>query len=184
MSTFKLTNYDEAWLASLSGPGSIIGGTQGSGGSNSLLTAYELRNEGGDPLQHDHGAFGATETIDPTLGNVHTGTLDDDVTVTLSPPAGDAATLLLWLTQDGTGGWSITWAGSVTEMGAPDTSADTTNLAVATTVDSGTTWVVAWVGGSGGAASSMWVPVTTYDGTNWMLAVDGSGNAIMTEVPL
>ena len=26
-----------------------------------------------------------------------------------------------------------------------------------------------------------WTPVTTYDGTNWMLAVDGSGNAIMSE---
>lgn len=27
----------------------------------------------------------------------------------------------------------------------------------------------------------VWTPVTTYDGTNWMLAVDGSGNAIMSE---
>ena len=36
--------------------------------------------------------------------------------------------------------------------------------------------------GSGWANSALvWTPVTTYDGTNWMLAVDGSGNAIMTE---
>jgi hypothetical protein len=33
-----------------------------------------------------------------------------------------------------------------------------------------------------GAPSALrWTPVTTYDGTNWMLAVDGSGNAIMSE---
>lgn len=93
-----------------------------------------------------HGNLGATETIDPTLGSVHTGTLDDDTTITLLAAACPATSILLYLTQDGTGGWSITWAGSVTEIGAPDTTAGTTNLAVATTVDGGTSWVVAWVG--------------------------------------
>lgn len=33
----------------------------------------------------------------------------------------------------------------------------------------------------GAPSGLVWTPVTTYDGTNWMLAVDGSGNAIMTE---
>ncbi len=118
---------------------------------------YELANEGGDPLVDAHGNFGTTETIDPTLGNVHTGTLDDDCTVTLSSPSGDAGSLLLWLTQDGTGGRDTTWAGSVTEVGTPDTTADVTNLAVASTVDGGSSWVVAWIGGGGSGGT----PATT-----------------------
>lgn len=112
---------------------------------------WELWNEGGDPLVKVHGSFGAAETIDPTHGNVHTGTLDADTTVTIMPPAGDAATLLLWLSQDGTGGRDITWSGSVTEIGTPDTTAGLTNIGIATTVDGGSSWVVAWVGGSGSA---------------------------------
>ena len=34
----------------------------------------------------------------------------------------------------------------------------------------------AWVN-----STLVWTPVTTFDGTSWLLAVDGSGNAIMTE---
>jgi len=36
----------------------------------------------------------------------------------------------------------------------------------------GTAWV---------DSTLIWRPATTYDGTNWLVAVDGSGNAIMTE---
>jgi hypothetical protein len=77
--------------------------------------------------------------------------------------------------------------------------------------DGGTTWYGALMGGSGGGGGALddltdvtitspasaqrlrfdgsqwvnsalkWVPVTTYDGTNWLPAVDGDGNAIVTE---
>lgn len=129
--------------------------TWASFGGSSVTREWELWNEGGDPMLQAHGNFGATETIDPTDGNVHTGTLDADCTVTLSAPAGTAASLLLWLTQDSTGGRDITWSGSVSEIGTPDTTADYTNLAVATTSDGGSSWVVAWVGSGASAAADV-----------------------------
>lgn len=110
---------------------------------------YELANEGGDPLLASLGNLGATETIDPTNGNVQSGTIDANCTITLGAPSGNAASLLLWLTNDGTAGRTVAFAGSVSEIGTRDDSASVTNLAVATTINGGTSWVVAWVGGGG-----------------------------------
>lgn len=112
----------------------------------------ELNIEGGQSVIKPHGSMGSTETFDPTDGNVHTGTLDADLTVTLSAPTGSGAAVLeLWLTQDGTGGWDITWPGSVTTDGTftPDTTAGVTVRYILETIDGGTSWLLNLVGGSG-----------------------------------
>jgi hypothetical protein len=108
---------------------------------------YELGNEGGDPLFDSGGAMGATETIDPTDGNVLERTVNADVAVTMLPPSGSAGSLLLWLTWAGDD-HVVTFTGSVIEIGSPDPTDGATNLAVATTKDGGATWVVAWIGGA------------------------------------
>ena len=114
---------------------------------------YELAIEGGQSVIKAHGAMGATETFDPTDGNVHTGTLDANCTFTLNVPTGSgAATLEFWITQDGTGGRTITWPGSVTWDGGtptPSTTAGVTVRYILESIDGGTNWVGDLVGGSG-----------------------------------
>jgi hypothetical protein len=120
----------------------------------------ELNIEGGQSVIHAHGTAGATETIDPTLGNVHSLTLDQDCTITLSAPVGTgAATLALWVTQDGTGGWDITWPGSVTEEGTHTTTASTTQRVILESIDGGTAWIATWIGAGGSAGT----PATTVE---------------------
>lgn len=119
----------------------------------------ELNIEGGQDVVKAHGTLGATEACDPTDGNVHTGTLDQDCTITLAAPTGSGgATLQWWVTQDGTGGWDVTFAatgGSVTDDGTitPDTTAGVTVRYILERVP-GTTndWIRNIVGGSGAAA--------------------------------
>jgi hypothetical protein len=111
---------------------------------------FELNIEGGQDVISAHGSMGATETFDPTAGNVHTGTLNADCTFTISAPVGSgAATLEFWITQDGTGGWDITWPGSVTWDGGaptPDTTAGATVRYILESVDGGTNWIGNLVG--------------------------------------
>ena len=103
----------------------------------------ELNIEGGQDVIKAHGSMGSTETFDPTDGNVHSGTLNADCTFTLNAPTGSgAATLEFWITQDGTGGWTITWPGSVTWDGgapSPDTTAGVTVRYILESLDGGTT---------------------------------------------
>ena len=122
-------------------------------------SAYLKRVEGGQDLIKVHGSMGATETFDPTDGNVHTATADADCTVTLSAPVGSgASTLELYIAQDGTGGWDLTWPGSVAWPGGvdpvPDTTASTITRYVLETLDGGTTWYGVMVGGGGGTAAT------------------------------
>jgi hypothetical protein len=113
----------------------------------------ELNIEGGQSVIMAHGSMGSTETFDPTDGNVHTGTLNANCTFTLNAPTGSGAALLeLWLTQDGTGGWVITWPGSVTVQGTLDTTLGTTSRVVLETIDGGTAWVATVVGSGGGSS--------------------------------
>jgi hypothetical protein len=116
----------------------------------------ELNIEGGQSVIKSHGAMGATETFDPTDGNVHTATADADCTITLASPAGSGAcTLELYITQDGTGGWDLTWPGSVVWPGGvdpvPDTTAGTLTRYVLETLDGGSSWYGVMVGGASGA---------------------------------
>jgi len=80
--------------------------------STASAGTYVLTTEGGQETINARGALGATETIDPTLGNIFTGTLDANLTLTLDPPVGSGgATLEGWFTQSG-GPWTITNAAS------------------------------------------------------------------------
>lgn len=88
---------------------------------------------------------GAT-TINLTSGNTQTLTLTQDTTLTLSgATAGTSCTLSLYLLQDGTGGWEVTWPAGVLWPGGttPTLSAagDSLDLVVLETLDGGTTWI-------------------------------------------
>lgn len=139
-------------------------------------TQYELTTEGGLGKVFAHGSMGSTEALDPSDGNVHTGTLNADCTLTIAAPPTTrgavtaASTLELWITQDGTGGWDLTidaTGGTVTDDGTitPDTTAGVTVRYILERVP-GTTndWIRNLVGGSGGTALTVedeGTPLTT-----------------------
>jgi hypothetical protein len=59
--------------------------------------------------------------------------------------------LEFWITQNGTGGWTITWPGSVTWDGgtpSPSLTAGVTVRYILETIDGGTNWIGNLVGGS------------------------------------
>lgn len=149
------TNITAGYAPLADGSGNVDWGPVGSGSD------AELNIEGGQDVINARGSMGSTETIDPTLGNVVTGTLNADCTLTISAPVGSgASTLEFWITQDGTGGWDITWPGSVTWDGGtptPDTTAGVTVRYILESIDGGTNWIGNMVGGSSGSAS----PLTT-----------------------
>jgi hypothetical protein len=126
---------------------------------------YELKTEGGQSVVSAHGTVGATETIDPTGGNVHTLTLDENCTATISAPVGSgAATLELWVTHDGSGGNTLTIAASggtvEGDISAHTTTADETFRVICERVPASTNdWVIDLVGGSGGGGT----PATTVE---------------------
>lgn len=88
-----------------------------------------------------------TITVDFENGNHASVTLDDDLTtITINnvPPTGDAAPLVLYITQDNTGGHTVTFPSSFRWAGgtAPTitSTADRTDIFVAITRDGGTTY--------------------------------------------
>lgn len=86
------------WRVLGTGTGSIPAGT------------YVLTIEGGQETINARGTLGATEAIDPTLGNIVTGTLDQNCTLTISAPVGSGSSSMeYWLTQSG-GSWTPTFA--------------------------------------------------------------------------
>ena len=91
------------------------------------------------------GSISGTATADLADGNVFTATMTADVTFTFSgATSGKACSFDLWLSMDGTGGWTPTWPGSVTWIGgtepALDTAASALNVMVFESMDGGTTW--------------------------------------------
>jgi hypothetical protein len=119
------------------------------------LSGAELNTEGGQSVIKAHGSLGAAVTFNPADGNVHTGTLTANCTVTLTAPTGaGACTLELWLTEDGTGGWTVTWPGSVTEQGTHVTTLSTTSRVILETLDGGTTWIATWIGAGGATGTA------------------------------
>jgi hypothetical protein len=102
-------------------------------------------NLGGLEFVQAHGNMGATETIDLGAGNVHTGTLDANCTLTFSGGiSGLAQGFTLVLTQDGTGSRTVTWPGSVSWPGASTptlaTAAGSVDEFVFASEDGGTAW--------------------------------------------
>lgn len=96
------------------------------------------------------GNASGTLTIDCSASDVHTTTLTGNITtVTISnaPANNDATTLVLFVTQDGTGGRTITWPSSVFCEGgsrstnlAPVSAASSVTIYTLTTTNGGTTW--------------------------------------------
>lgn len=91
-----------------------------------------------------HGSV--SSALDLIHAATQTATLTGNVTLSLPAlPAGTGVTLDLYLTQDGTGGWDVTWpaevrwdGGSAPALAADD--GDTTHLEL-TTLDGGSTWL-------------------------------------------
>lgn len=99
-----------------------------------------------------HGNTGTTETIDVANGVWHAVTLDDNCTFTFTSPAsGSDYSFILEVTEDGTGGRTVAWPGSVAWPGgvtpAHDTTAGTTTIYGFMTRDGGTTWYGVQLGG-------------------------------------
>jgi hypothetical protein len=74
----------------------------------------------------DHGNMGATETLDLADGTWHRGTLDANCTITVTGFTVDEGLVVVFeVTQNGTGGWDITWDADVEFIGTdqPDQTA-------------------------------------------------------------
>lgn len=108
--------------------------------------------DGGGGTVWPLGNLGATETIDTVNGNYQWGTLNADCTFTFATIADTAERwFTLELIEDGTGGWSPTWPGSVVWLGGTTpthtTTAGTTTIYAFFTRNGGTTWIGGQLGG-------------------------------------
>ncbi len=103
-------------------------------------------------------------TVDRANGTWQHGTLAGNVTLTFSAvTSGKDLGFTLELTQDATGGRTVTWPGSVTWLGGSepthDTTAGTATLWAFLTRDGGTTWLGGMLGAGGGGGT----PATTVE---------------------
>jgi hypothetical protein len=149
-------------------------------GSGAFLEAIN----GGGGTVWPLGNLGATEAIDTVNGNYQWGTLNANCTFTFATIADTAERwFTLELIEDGTGGWSPTWPGSVVWLGgtAPThtTTAGTTTIYLFFTRNGGATWMGGQLG-SGGTS-----PLTTkgdlygYDTADARIPV-GSNDTVLT----
>lgn len=118
---------------------------------------YVLSYNGGEERVNSIGNLGSTEAINLANGNWQRGTLNANCTFTFTGATnGKGCSFTLFLAEDGTGGWSPTWPGSVVWIGGTtpthDTTASTTSIYVFLSYDGGTTWYGAQSGG--GSSSS------------------------------
>ena len=146
-------------------------------------TGFVTVNDGGKETVSTVAASGATETLDLADGNVHDLTLTADCTLTFAgATAGVGCSFTLLLRQDGTGGWTATWPGSVVWPGgtAPtlDETASTVAILTFFTLDGGTVWY-GFPTGSGGVAGG--TPALTFGTTN---AEGSATTAILTDATL
>lgn len=150
---------DIAWLAdaSINQPGGItqeqadaryqqLSGKDAASGYAGLLANKGLRLDG--PLEQDYTNKGdntGATTVNLDDGNVQRVRLTGNVTFTFSGSTnGEACSLTLILVQDGTGGRTVTWPGSVDWEAATaptlSTAANSVDILTFVTVDGGTTW--------------------------------------------
>lgn len=121
-----------------------------------------------------HGALGTTEEFDASEADGHSGTLDDDLTVTLAGATdGEESWLTLYLTDDGGGPYDITWPDSVSWPGGvePDSPpAGQTLVVTLVSIDGGTTWYGSYPGTGSATTSANFFTVDpgtpTYDDTS------------------
>ena len=97
-------------------------------------------------------ATGAAETLDTAAYTVFDLTLDDDCTLTIGAPASGIMVrqVLLYLRQDGSGGHTITYPGTVLWPGGSDhaltPAASALDAVSLLTIDGGTNWIGTVVG--------------------------------------
>lgn len=93
------------------------------------------------------GNAGAALALDCAQGNVFTATLNANTTVSFAnpPAAGFAFTVTVITTQDGTGGRTVAWPGTVKWANgippAPSAAAAGVDVYTLTTVDGGASWL-------------------------------------------
>lgn len=112
--------------------------------ASDLVTKVAVNNGGGETY-FDAGNSGAAIALNLANGNVQKLTLTANCTVSLTSPAtGAMRSLTLLVFQDGVGGHTITWPGSVKwgNAGAPvlTTTATRMDMVSLFTVDGGTNW--------------------------------------------
>ena len=97
----------------------------------------------GDTL-YAFGNTGTSATLDLSNGNFITATLTGSCTFSFSNPTSNACAFTLVLTNDGTGGRTITWPAAVIwpsgSIPSRTTSANKTDVYTFFTVNSGSTW--------------------------------------------
>lgn len=118
------TDYDTQWVAQTGGVSPI---------------------DGGGETYYNAGDGGAAITLNLVNGNVQRVRLTANCTITLTAPAAGAyRSLMIYVVQDGTGGWTITWPAAVKwgDAGVPvlSTSPLKMDKILLDTVDGGTTW--------------------------------------------
>ena len=135
----------------------VSDGTQSANGTTKQVTVGNLpfvQSTGGgeEGLVTNASASGAV-TLNLASGNVFALTLTGAVTLTFSgATSGVACSFTLYLTENSTGGYGVTWPGSVSWLGgvAPvlNTAANAVNLLVFETVTGGSTWYGSQVTGA------------------------------------
>lgn len=125
----------------------------GGGGGAAAITSWLSVTGGGKGIVSAHGNLGSTETIDLGTGNYHWGTLNANCAFTFT---GATDLRECWFTfeliEDATGGWTVTWPGSVVWLGGSlpthTTTAGTTTIYAFFTRNGGTNWVGGQLGAS------------------------------------
>lgn len=121
-------------------------------------TGFVTNTLGGKEVVDTIAALGATHTLDLAGGNVFDATLTAACTLTFAgATVGVACSFSLLLRQDGTGGWTTTWPGSVVwaDGTAPTLDETLSTVAVLTffTLDGGTVWYGFPTGGGSAVAA-------------------------------
>jgi hypothetical protein len=124
----------------------------GSAATQASSAFVQTTGGGLDGLVTNSSASGSV-TLNLASGNVFALTLTGTVTLTFSgATSGVSCSFTLYLTENTTGGYGVTWPGSVTWLGgsAPtlNTAANAVNLLVFETVNGGTTWYGSLVTGA------------------------------------
>lgn len=94
-----------------------------------------------------HGSVSSTVTVNLTNGNNQSMTLTADTTMSISnaPPSGNMGMLFIRVSQDATGGWTLTFPSAFKDASGAtfaitDETASTMTEVFAYTDDGGTTW--------------------------------------------
>lgn len=156
----------------------------GSTGSNALL-----KTTGGAGRVTEILSAGSAQTLMIGGANTFDLTLTANLTIALSgaATAGYESSVLVILRQNATGGWSVSWPGSIDWLGGSAPTVDTTPLTATfvmlETVDGGITWWGFPIGGDPGTASPLTTKGDLYTFTtdNARLAVGSNGTGLIAD---